>query len=141
LVDKTLVLRKLSDLDTYLAQVTEYASIGLEAYKSDWKTQRIVERTLQLAVEACVDIASHIISDMACRVPTTYADTFRVLEENGILDSGLCESLVNMCKFRNIIVHEYDKVDPGIVVNILKNRLVDFERYRERILGFLRHPE
>jgi uncharacterized protein YutE (UPF0331/DUF86 family) len=61
LVDKALILRKLADLDTYVSQVGEFVSIGLENYKSDWKTQRIVERTLQMAIEVCVDITNHII--------------------------------------------------------------------------------
>lgn len=51
LVDKSLVLRRIADLQRYLEQVREFAGITLEAYESDWKTQRIVERTLQMMIE------------------------------------------------------------------------------------------
>ena len=84
MVDKAVVLRKLSELETYLKQVREYSGITLQAYQADWKTQRIVERTLQMMVETCADIAGHIVSDKGMRAPTGYADTFRVLVENGI---------------------------------------------------------
>ena len=71
MVDKTLVLRKLADLDQYLAQIGEYADITVTQYSADWKTQRIVERTLQMMIETCVDIAGHIISDKNFRIPTS----------------------------------------------------------------------
>jgi uncharacterized protein YutE (UPF0331/DUF86 family) len=84
MVDKTLILRKLAELDQYIRQVKEYARISVEEYQSSWKTQRIIERTLQMMIETCVDIAGHIISDKAFRTPTSYSDTFKVLRENGV---------------------------------------------------------
>ena len=68
MVDRTLVLRKLAEIDQYLLQVKEYAGISLEQYESSWKTQRIIERTLQMLIETCVDVAGHIISVMISRV-------------------------------------------------------------------------
>jgi len=84
-VDKTLILRKLAELEEYLGQVNEYASFTVDRYSKDWKAQRIVERTLQMMIEICTDVAGHIISDKGYRVPATYADTFRVLYENDML--------------------------------------------------------
>jgi uncharacterized protein YutE (UPF0331/DUF86 family) len=138
LVDKAVVLRKLSELDTYLKQVREYSGITLQAYQADWKTQRIVERTLQMMVETCADIAGHIVSDKGMRAPTGYADTFRVLVENGIISPDLCGSMEKMAKFRNIVVHQYERVDAEIVIAILNRYLGDFERYREAILAQVR---
>ncbi len=46
MVDKALILRKLTELETYLKQVKEYSGISVEQYQADWKIQRIVERTL-----------------------------------------------------------------------------------------------
>jgi len=43
-----------------------------------------------------------------------------------------------MAKFRNIVVHHYDKVDAVIVVNILKRYLEDFRRYRNAIVDILK---
>ena len=88
MVDDAVVLRKLSELDTYLHQVREYAGATLREYQAEWKTQRIVERTLQMMIETCTDIAGHIVSDKGMRAPTGYADTFRVLQENKIIGRG-----------------------------------------------------
>jgi uncharacterized protein YutE (UPF0331/DUF86 family) len=84
LVDKALVFRKISELETYQKQIGEFSDITIQDYKGDWKTQRVVERTLQMMVETCADIANHIITDAGMRVPVSYADTFKVLFESNI---------------------------------------------------------
>jgi len=138
LVDKSLALRKIADLQTYLDQIREFAGITLQDYKSDWKTQRIVERTLQMIIEACVDLAHHIISDEGMRTPTSYADAFKVLAENRVIDSNLLVTMDRMAKFRNVVVHQYEEVDAEIVIAILRKRLPDLEQYISAILTHLK---
>ena len=123
MVDETLILRKLSELDEYYQQIREYDKVTVTRYSSDWKIQRIIERTLQMMIETCADIATHIISDQGYRVPKSYADAFKVLGEEKIISNKLLNALVKMGKFRNIVVHHYDKVDAEIVVGILKKDL------------------
>ena len=119
-------------------QIQEYEKITVAQYSGDWKMQRIIERTLQMMIETCVDIASHIISDIGCRVPKSYSDTFKVLHEEKIVGSRLFNGLEKMAKFRNIVVHHYDKADAEIVVGILKKDLKDFMKYKEAIISFLK---
>jgi uncharacterized protein YutE (UPF0331/DUF86 family) len=137
LVDKLLIGRKIAQIDTYLGQIREFSKISVGAYKKNWKTQRIVERTLQILIEVCIDIANHIISDEGMRLPGGYADTFEVLMENGIIDKRLFPTMMKMTKFRNVIVHQYEKIDPAIVVSTLHRHLSDFERYKKAIIKYL----
>jgi uncharacterized protein YutE (UPF0331/DUF86 family) len=137
-VDKDLILRKLTDLDQYVSQVSEYGAITVEDYRRDWKTQRIVERTLQLAIEVCLDIANHMIADSNLRVPATYAEAFEVLAEAGLLDSGQRDAMVRMCGFRNLIVQEYARINAAIVVRILQEHLGDFARFKTAVLGWMK---
>ena len=130
MVDRDLILRKLADLDQYLAQVSEYRGITVDEYRRDWKVQRIVERTLQVAIEVCVDVATHVIADRGLRVPATYAEAFDVLGEGGLLDPGLRAEMVRMAGFRNVLVHEYTRVDPEIVIRILEGHLDDLARFK-----------
>ena len=141
MVDKTLILRKLAEVDQYLSQVKEYAGVSLEQYESSWKTQRIVERTLQMMIETCVDIAGHIISDKAFRTPTSYSDTFKVLHENGALPTDLFAKMEKMAKFRNVVVHHYDTIDAEIVVGILKRDLDDFIGFRKAVILLLEQDQ
>ena len=140
MVNETLILRKLSELEQYSGQITEFKEITVNTYENDWKLQRIIERTLQMMIETCVDIAAHIISDNNFRIPDSYADTFKVLSENKIIPEGLCQTMVQISKFRNIVVHHYDRVDAEIVVGILRKRLDDFNCYKNSIIDYL-HPQ
>ncbi len=138
MVDKGLVLRKLAELEEYLGQIREYTNITIERYSSDWKIQRITERTLQIMIETCADIAGHIISDGGYRIPKSYADTFKVLQEENILEKELFETMEKIAKFRNIVVHNYGNIDASIVVNILKRHLDDFLTYKNAIINMLK---
>ena len=138
MVDEVLILRKLSELDEYFQQTKEYDAITVAQYSCDWKIQRIIERTLQMMIETCVDIAGHIISEKGFRIPKSYSDAFLVLKENNILTDELYFSAKKLAKLRNVVVHHYDKVDADIVVAILKKNLDDFLSYRDAIISFLK---
>ncbi len=134
MVDRDLVLRKAADLDLYLEQVAPYAALEIEAYKSDWRTQRIVERTLHLAIELCLDLADHVVADQRLRVPESGADTFRVLSEAGLVPLELGQSLGQMVGFRNILVHDYARLDPAIVLKVLRSDIHDLRRFRDLVV-------
>jgi uncharacterized protein YutE (UPF0331/DUF86 family) len=131
-------MRKLAELETYINQMQEYSTITVKEYSKDWKIQRIVERTLQMMIELCVDITNHVIADKKYRVPTSYGDTFQVLEEEGLISDEQCNTMKKMAHFRNIIVHHYDKIDEAIVVNILRQNLKDFLEYRDSIIKIIK---
>lgn len=133
-----MILRKLAAIDDYLGQIREFSDVSVDTYRSDWRTQRIVERTLQIMIETCADIANHIISDRNMRIPTSYADTFKVLLENNAIDKDLFSVMEKMAKFRNIVVHQYEEVDAEIVIIILRKHLDDFMRFKKAIFSSLK---
>jgi uncharacterized protein YutE (UPF0331/DUF86 family) len=131
MVDRDLVLRRLALLETYLGQLAPYRAIDVDAYRADWKTQRIVERTLHLVIETCMDVADHIVADRRMRVPETGADTFEILAEAGLLPVPLATALASMVGFRNILVHDYARIDSAVVIRVLRTDLADVERFRD----------
>lgn len=137
MVDETLILRKLAELEEYLGQISEFSSVSAEDYSGDWKTRRIVERTLQIMIELCIDIAGHIISDRRLRVPVSYADTFKSLAEAGLITPQISDIMERMAKFRNVVVHQYENVDTEIVIKILRKHLDDFLVFRDAVLQML----
>jgi len=131
-------MRKLAELEIYIKQMQEYSTITVKEYSRDWKMQRIIERTLQMMIELCVDIANHIIADKKYRVPTSYSDTFQVLEEEGLISKKQYKTMKRIAQFKNIIVHHYDKIDETIVVNILRQNLSDFLEYKDSVLKIIK---
>jgi uncharacterized protein YutE (UPF0331/DUF86 family) len=128
-VDRDLLLRRVALLEEYIGQLREYSRVSADAYATDWKTQRIVERTLQLAIEACTDVCHHVISDRRLPVPSTYSETFEIAADAGLIPEALRASLVRMARFRNLLVPDYTKIDPTVVVEILRSRLDDLAAF------------
>ena len=92
--DKEVVESKLRFLREYLEDLKEFEYITLSDYKKSKKEQRFVERTLHLACESCLDIASHIISRSGFREPRDNKDLFTILFENSINDDQSCKCYI-----------------------------------------------
>lgn len=86
-----------------------------------------------VAIEACIDAGHHIVASELLRAPRDYADVFLVLAESGYLPEDLAAPLGDMARFRNLLVHGYQRVDDRRVVEILHSRLEDFEALRRAI--------
>lgn len=135
--DRDVVESKLTFLREYLVDLNEYQTVSLSDYKKNKKEQRFVERTIHLACESCLDISAHIISTGGLREPRDNKDLFLVLYENRIISEPVYEAMTKMAKFRNIIVHDYARIDPEIVVGILHMNVDDFKRFSKEIIQFL----
>ena len=130
MVEKETIVRRLTFLEEYCSDLDEARqSINWENFSQDKVIRRYIERTLHMAVEACLDIANHIISYEGYREPVDNKDIFQVLFEQKILDKKLMENLKKMAQFRNVVVHDYIRIQPEIVYAILQKNLGD-------ILGF-----
>lgn len=138
MVDRDLALRKIANIDQYLQQLNEYRTVDPEFYRNDWKTQRIVERTLHLAIEACMDLADHMVADRRLPVPDTGAATFEVLANAGVVSAELGRNLARMVGFRNILVHDYARIDPSTVLGVLRTDIDDVGRFRDIVLREIR---
>lgn len=129
MVDVDLLKMKIAQLADYFKDLQESQSVTLNEFRSDKKIRRYVERTLHLAIECCLDIGSHIIADNGWREPVDNKDIFAVLGENGVLSKDLLPKLQKMAGFRNVLVHDYAKIDPEIVYTVLKQNLLDFQEF------------
>jgi uncharacterized protein YutE (UPF0331/DUF86 family) len=137
MIENDVIQSKLRQLQEYLEDLAEYRDITLSNYMASKKDQRFVERTLHLACECCIDIAAHLVSRKALRAPKDNKDLFSVLHENGIITAPVGASMTKMAKFRNIVVHDYTRIDPEIVIGILRRDVDDLKKFAAEILDFL----
>ena len=105
----------------------------LHDYQTSPDIKDIAERNLQVAIEACLDIAKIIISTNDLPEPKDNKGVFTVLAEAGILSKKTLQFLVPMAGTRNILVHGYDKVEDSIVFNVIKQHLDNFAEYLREI--------
>jgi uncharacterized protein YutE (UPF0331/DUF86 family) len=137
MIDREVIESKLRFLREYLGDLEEYKTISLIDYQTNKKDQRFVERTLHLACECCLDIAAHVISRLGLREPKDNKDLFVVLHENKIISEAVHTEMVKMAKFRNIVVHDYARIEPEVVMGILKKNLSDFNHFAREIITYM----
>ena len=89
---------------------------------------------LQVSIECCLDVANHIIASEKFRAPRDYADSFMVIQEEGIISSELGDKLRQMAKFRNRIVHLYGEIDDSYVYKYLQDDIKDTEEFKSIIV-------
>ncbi|RKY67002.1 MAG: DUF86 domain-containing protein [Candidatus Latescibacterota bacterium] len=93
---------------------------SVEEYLKDDDLQDIVERNFQVAIEALIDLANHLVSVRAYRKPESNVDVFSVLEEEGVIDADLAGRMADWVRFRNILIHDYVMVDQRKVYRFLR---------------------
>lgn len=134
MVEKEVIIRRLTCLEEYFRDLEEIKqSLTWEEFQTNKITRRFVERTLHMLIEACIDIANHIISYEGYREPMSNKDTFQVLAEEKILDKKLAERLKKMAQFRNVIVHDYVRIKPEIVYTVLQSHLNDILEFAKLV--------
>ncbi len=135
MTDPDLVAKKLALIETC---VRELRTLGaLADMRQDIRQQRFVEHTLQIAIQAALDVASHLVSDARLGEPRTNRELFDLLARGGVISTQLAGTLKNMAGFRNILVHGYQDVDLAIVRDIVERRLDDLLAFVGVIRGRL----
>jgi uncharacterized protein YutE (UPF0331/DUF86 family) len=126
------IQRKFTLLDKYLLELQNHLKdVTFTAFKNNWALRCMAERSLQVMVEIVIDIAERIIALENAGPAATSTEALEKLEKFGVIKSA--QSYANMIKFRNLIVHQYEEIDPEIVFNIAKNQLGSFRMFRDEI--------
>lgn len=127
--ERDLLNVKVASIARCLRRIEKNSPATPEELETDYDAQDIVSVNLQRAIQLCVDLGAHIIAEQGLSAPTTMADTFSVLADEGIVDPEVAEPLRRAVGFRNISVHEYEKIDWQLVHRIITERLDDFRRF------------
>ncbi len=90
-------------------------------------------RLLQTSIEAMIDMGNHIVSRERAGVPSTYGETFNLLNQMEVIPDSFLEKSLRMVRFRNRLVHMYTHIDPSEVRRILQSNLADFHGF----IGFV----
>ena len=131
-VDRDLALAKIAAIDSCLRRIADVRG-GRRATLLPVDVDEIVLLNLQRAVQATIDLATHVVATEGYGLPGTVAENFTLLERRGIIDAQLAERLRKMVGFCNIAVHNYQVLNPEIVEAIVTNHLGDLREFSARI--------
>lgn len=122
MVNRNVVAERLERLREYLQNLEAVQQYDCKRFIEDPFVHGTAERNLHLAIECLLDIGNHIIAERGYAKPGSYADIFRILKENQVLSDDLYKDLEGMAAFRNILVHDYMRLDRQRVYEMIKNK-------------------
>ncbi len=131
------IFAKLERLDEYLQHLKEIQKVNKKSFLQDYHFYGLAERYLQLTIEVLLDIGKLIILSQGFRRPENNQEIFEILREKKILSVAFTRRLDGISGFRNILVHDYEKIDRGLVYENLTKRLKDFMDFKKAIVIFL----
>lgn len=138
MTDPDLIAKKLAFIETCVSQLRRLARPDQIA--TDIREERFVEHTLQLAIQAALDVASHIVSDDRLGEPRSNYELFDLLHTAGWIDEPKRTTLRKMAGFRNLVVHGYMAVDLTILRHIVEHELDDLLSFAAAIRARLPAP-
>lgn len=131
------IIAKLEKLDEYSGYLAEIQKANKKDFIRDYRLYGLAERYLQLSIEAILDVGKLTIVSENFRKPEDNQDIFSALYDGKAISRSLVEKLSGIANFRNILVHDYDKIDREIVFQKLKENSDDFKKFKKEVLGYL----
>lgn len=128
------LIRRLRQYTTYLQEIIQQ---DRQEFLADPKSIGSTRYYLQVSIETCISIANHIIATDRLRAPKDYKDSFKVLNESGILPDDFTRIMREMAGLRNLLVHLYWDVDDQMLYDAIQLGLGDFEAFVQHILAYM----
>lgn len=133
------ISRKLKELENNLVFLKQVSfDVNKDNLKEDMIRYWGIERGIQICIECVIDIGNILISVTDNDKPSTYRETMITLSQINVLPEKLSKKLSKMVGFRNILVHDYTKIDEDMIIYILKNELDDFIKYMDYVDKWLK---
>ena len=133
--DTELLDSKIESLEHCVHRIESHTPSSASDLEQDYDRQDIISVNLQRAIQICVDLGGYLISKRGWKTPSTMAETFQTLTDNEALSGELAGDLQRAVGFRNISVHEYDKIDWHRVYHLVTDRLELFRQFAREIVA------
>lgn len=136
MLDRERILARLDALRGYVRELRQIAPSTLEEYERNLEKRRACERLLQIAIECVLDVCALVVAGLRLGLPGEEDDLFARLEEAGLVQESLAQRLRAMKGFRNLLVHEYGRIDDRLAFGVL-GRIGDVEEFERVVLDAL----
>jgi len=132
-VDADVIAAKLTELADRVGRVRQHRPAAAEALADDRDALDLVSFNLMLAVQACTDVASHLIADEGWPPAKNLAEAFHRLHEHAVISRETSEALARAAGLRNIVAHVYAPADPELLFRAATHGMEDLERFSREV--------
>ncbi len=133
---------KTKEIDGFLSELKEIMPSSFDEYKSSTEKKAACERYVEKIIEAVTDLAFLIIKYKKLKIPEDDIEAFDILLDNKIIDKDLASKLKDAKGMRNIIAHQYGKIDDKIVFDAVTKELEeDVNKFIEEFRNMVYEPK
>ena len=136
-VDKKSVQEKLDKLEQAIKLLENYKKVSREDFLVDFTINSAAQYNLVLGIEIIIDIGHHLLTEFYHLHPKEYKEIIEALGEYEIVPEKFAKENVEMAKFRNLIIHQYGKVDMKKVYQNLQKAPDIFRQFVKYFIEFL----
>ncbi len=126
-----IIEQKLRVIEQKLEEISSWGITSFEEFQKSTLLQNASERALQIAIEMMIDVSERILAIE--KIPPQNSSAENIVRLQNLKIIRPIPEYNEMVKFRNFIIHRYEKIDIEIVYAILKNKLMFFESFIEDI--------
>lgn len=136
-LENSVLNRLFGEIDESLQKLEGFSKLSKNEFMSQGEKIDATKYNFIVAIEAMIDICNRIISMKKLGSPQDYSQVIKIMNQKGLFEAALSERLIEMVKFRNMLVHLYWKIEDDRVYEYLKKNLDDFEAFRVAIRLYL----
>ena len=131
-----IVINKIQSIQRCITRARAEFNADPDGFATNFTRQDAAVMNVLRACEQSIDLANHLIKTHKMGVPTSSSESFALLADLNVIDNDLRQKLTNMVHFRNMIVHQYQKMDIAIVAAVIENGLDDLVKLGDDILAW-----
>lgn len=120
---------KISQVKKHLQRAGEFLHYSRPEIEQDQMVRDALERVLFLVAQASIDLGEMLIAYKKLRKPSNQGEIFEILQEQKLIPRALMEKLVKMAGFRNVIAHDYVRINYDRVFQVLHENLADIKEF------------
>jgi len=135
-----IVINKIQSIQRCIQRAREEYQSDPDDFGTNYSRQDAAVLNVLRACEQTIDLANHVIKTHKMGIPASSAESFDLLRQKVVIDTGLSEKLQRMIRFRNTIIHQYQKMDVEIVKSVILTGLDDLIQFGDRIMEFTHGP-
>ena len=130
-----IILNKKESIERCIKQIHRYYDLtSKKSFEEDYLKQDAIALNLQRACEQAIDLANYVIKTKKLGLPKESKESFRILAKEKIVPENLAANLEKMVGFRNVLVHEYQKLDLKLMTEVIENHLEELIDYTNFIM-------
>ena len=137
MVNPEIINERLQEINENITLLEELKTIPFDRFRNDPKTFKCAERCLEISIQCILDICHHIIVDNNWPRPKDNKEAILTIGQKGVIPPDFADHILPMAGLRNILVHEYFKIDQKRLYDHLQN-LGDFRAFQKHIIEFLK---